>query len=164
MKSIKLLSGVILYALLLLNASCQKENEKPDPCKGVNCLNGGVCNDGTCDCPLYYEGNNCGTEVRQKYFGQFNGTLYVTSQGTSSARSTTISSNPSGPGYLKWDNMNVSLSDNNGNFILPYQYVNDGNEYYAEGTGTVNSTHLLVNFSITLLNGDHHTFTFIGDK
>lgn len=30
-----------------------------DPCKNVDCKNGGVCNDGSCDCPPGYSGAQC---------------------------------------------------------------------------------------------------------
>lgn len=35
-------------------SSCKK-----DPCEDVNCLNGGVCDDGTCICPDGYSGPRC---------------------------------------------------------------------------------------------------------
>lgn len=41
-----------MFVLLILN-SCI------DPCKGVGCLNGGVCNEGECLCPEGFIGENC---------------------------------------------------------------------------------------------------------
>tara|TARA_B100000963_G_scaffold302195_1_gene275035 strand:- start:170 stop:838 length:669 start_codon:yes stop_codon:yes gene_type:complete len=46
---------LLVFALLQLN-SCKK-----DPCETVICLNGGVCNDGLCDCPDGYSGTQCET-------------------------------------------------------------------------------------------------------
>lgn len=54
---------LILLVSIFLNYSCSDEPEFIDPCEGVVCLNGGVCNDGTCDCPDGYYGVNCENEV-----------------------------------------------------------------------------------------------------
>jgi hypothetical protein len=32
---------------------------KRDECESTNCLNGGICVDGTCECPAGYNGTNC---------------------------------------------------------------------------------------------------------
>jgi hypothetical protein len=45
---------------------------KKDPCKDVTCQNGGVCNDGTCQCATGYQGTNCETEVRAKFIAVYN--------------------------------------------------------------------------------------------
>ena len=37
--------------------------EKTDPCENIRCLNEGVCNNGTCDCPSGYTGNRCQTKI-----------------------------------------------------------------------------------------------------
>ena len=42
-----------------------------DACEVVICLNDGVCNDGTCDCILGFEGDTCGVEARTKFFGSY---------------------------------------------------------------------------------------------
>jgi len=39
--------------ILLLCAACT------DPCKDTNCLNGGNCIEGNCNCPTEYTGSNC---------------------------------------------------------------------------------------------------------
>jgi hypothetical protein len=46
---------MLVFALLQLN-SCKK-----DPCETVICLNGGICDDGLCDCPDGYSGTQCET-------------------------------------------------------------------------------------------------------
>jgi len=45
--------SVFLFTLLLL-ASCSS-----DPCEEVTCLNGGTCDDGSCDCPDGWTGTDC---------------------------------------------------------------------------------------------------------
>lgn len=50
----------LLFVLTLFSASfsgCK------DPCKDAVCLNGGICDDGDCECPLGYTGDHCETEV-----------------------------------------------------------------------------------------------------
>ncbi len=44
-----------LIFILLVQSSCS------DPCEEVNCLNGGICIEGDCDCPDNFIGNNCET-------------------------------------------------------------------------------------------------------
>jgi hypothetical protein len=44
--------------LLLFFVSC----EKADPCESKTCLNGGTCNDGTCQCTERWTGEDCGAQ------------------------------------------------------------------------------------------------------
>ena len=46
--------------------SCNK-----DKCKGVSCLNGGVCHGGTCTCTVGYGGANCSVPWRNKFLGSW---------------------------------------------------------------------------------------------
>lgn len=50
-----LLSVLLVFIAVTYNA-CS------DPCKNVNCVNGGACNDGSCTCPEGYEGRYCETK------------------------------------------------------------------------------------------------------
>ncbi len=36
---------------------------KDDPCEGVQCLNGGTCENGECECTPMWRGKNCGEQV-----------------------------------------------------------------------------------------------------
>lgn len=51
---------ICFIALTMMFSACKKEE---DPCKGVNCLNGGECNDGTCICPTGWSGEFCETST-----------------------------------------------------------------------------------------------------
>lgn len=53
MKSNLILTSTFLLLLSVL-FSCT-----PDPCKDVNCQNGGTCIEGECACPAGYTGDNC---------------------------------------------------------------------------------------------------------
>lgn len=46
-----------ICSLALLIISCSKE--KADPCEDIICYNGGVCVDGSCDCPPPFTGPQC---------------------------------------------------------------------------------------------------------
>lgn len=49
---------ILIFTLFLIffHISCS------NPCRKVECQNGGVCVDGTCDCPAGYTGENCQTD------------------------------------------------------------------------------------------------------
>lgn len=49
-----LLAAGLLLAIVLLSGC------KADPCENRTCINGGVCVDGTCDCPEGFIGPDCG--------------------------------------------------------------------------------------------------------
>ena len=51
-------STALFAALLLLVTACKDD----DPCQDTKCQNGGVCLDGTCDCPDGFSGPNCDVE------------------------------------------------------------------------------------------------------
>jgi hypothetical protein len=45
----------------VLYTSCRKEQPATDPCTGISCVNGGICDGGKCICPTGFEGRFCGT-------------------------------------------------------------------------------------------------------
>jgi len=55
----KLLFVTMVAASIILVNACKKK----DKCENTVCLNGGICNDGTCSCPTGYTGADCGTQV-----------------------------------------------------------------------------------------------------
>lgn len=52
----------IIGLLILLAIGCTKETP-PDPCAGKTCENGGVCQDGTCNCAPHWTGENCTEQI-----------------------------------------------------------------------------------------------------
>ncbi|MEZ4739540.1 MAG: hypothetical protein R2818_09360 [Flavobacteriales bacterium] len=72
MKLLHLMTIAGLTATMALTG-CKKDD--PDPCDNVTCLNGSTCSNGSCACAAGYEGSTCGTEVRAKFIGAYNGTL-----------------------------------------------------------------------------------------
>lgn len=63
------MKNILIIALAILMAGCAK-----DPCKGLDCLNGGTCDNGTCLCPEGYEGVNCETKKETPQESNFDAT------------------------------------------------------------------------------------------
>ncbi len=60
-----------LFAFATLAFGMFMMNACTDPCKDVECLNGGVCDEGECICATGYEGTDCGVEMRTKFLGSY---------------------------------------------------------------------------------------------
>jgi len=73
-----------LPPLALMAAAC-------DPCNDTQCLNGGSCYDGTCQCAYPFEGDRCQSLEREKFVGRYDityrGSLYKSSLAAPSERS-----------------------------------------------------------------------------
>ena len=65
MKNLKFVALMLVVFTALTFESCK------NPCKDVNCLNGGSCDEdtGECVCTSGYEGANCGAAVNEKFAG-----------------------------------------------------------------------------------------------
>lgn len=61
----------LLLSIVLLTA-CQPT----DPCKEIQCENGGTCADSTCQCPDGYVGSRCEDELRDRLQGNYTVTKY----------------------------------------------------------------------------------------
>ena len=55
-------TGFVLLAIAMIVGSFLFHSCKKDPCANTQCLNGGICTDGTCSCPTGYSGPNCATK------------------------------------------------------------------------------------------------------
>ena len=73
MKQIRWVLGTAFFFVLIASGvvfnACVK-----DPCKGVSCMNDGVCHDGRCKCAPGYEGVYCETRMYEKFIGTWQGT------------------------------------------------------------------------------------------
>lgn len=150
--------------VLALGLQCKKDDPDPipDPCESVDCLNGGSCNDGTCDCGPWYEGADCGQEVRARFFGNYTGTL-ITKNGstTTSALATVIiaTSLTGGADYLKVDNnWNINLTEPGGVFTVPGGQTVNGLAV-TRGYGAFAGNQLILTFG-----GGSQDFTFYGTR
>tara|TARA_B110000444_G_scaffold98296_1_gene93253 strand:- start:3012 stop:3527 length:516 start_codon:yes stop_codon:yes gene_type:complete len=158
----KKLFSFLLTVLLLYSCA--------DPCEGVSCLNGGLCIEGSCLCPDYYEGKNCELEEREKYFATYNGTTtYSDTQGNTNtyADSKEVSSSNKGVAYIKF-NGEVSAVLNHhaaGVFDIPSQSpLNPAlADSYFSGSGNFSGNDLTYSIAVEN-NGEIVMISFTGTK
>lgn len=140
---------------------------KKDLCETTSCLNGATCNEGTCECAVGYEGENCGTEMRQKFLGLYTGTMTVAGQ----TGNYQVEINASSQGadkvniVLVLDNHTYKGEVVNGNSVnIPQQlvYTQQGT-YTVEGSGNLNGSQLILNWNATD-QGQSLTYNFSGTK
>ena len=60
-----LITIFVLITAILFIPSCSS-----DPCEEISCLNGGICTEGTCDCPPGWSGDDCSV-VDFDFVGRF---------------------------------------------------------------------------------------------
>ncbi len=151
---IKKLTLLATTALLLGITGCKKDKDNEeviDPCDGVTCLNGGTCDNGACLCPAGYEGLDCGTEARSKYYGNwqvsneacttvFPGTytITITAGGNSGIDSVEIT------GLFHIPNP-VTAGVSGNNLIIPSQPFSFAT---ISGSGTLSGTTLTLNYTM----------------
>lgn len=76
MKSKYLLTTYLCVAIAaLFNLQCSNKDEGSNACALTNCLNGGICSNGNCNCPAWYEGSKCEKEFRTQFLGVYAGTF-----------------------------------------------------------------------------------------
>ncbi len=98
MKKLSVLTAGILMMFSL--ATVTFYTSCTDPCKDVECNDpNGTCVEGTCNCEVGYEGDDCGTEERAKFLGTFSvsGTITcpVSGNGTITGTVFTVSNSSS---------------------------------------------------------------------
>lgn len=139
--SMKKILSIVVTLLFLWNCSS-------DPCEDITCLNNGVCVDGICDCADWYEGLNCETERREKYFGDYFGIMTRFEQGGTytDTATTNVSTDSKGVNFLLFDNllsielikeMQIEL-DGRAEFNIPLVLITDpdnGDSNYFTGSG-----------------------------
>ncbi len=149
-KTIFLLIFMALSTSVMFNA-CKDDN----PCDGVDCKNGGICNNGNCACLTGYEGTDCGTETRAKFLAAYNctntcfsGVQYQQSISPSSVEvSKMIISNLGNTAGL-----NVVARATGGSvFTIDNQTVSDasGDSWTISGTGALTGAIVTANVSYT---------------
>jgi len=155
----KKIFSIVVTLLFLWNCSS-------DPCKDITCLNNGVCVEGICDCADWYEGLNCETERRDKYFGDFSGIMTRVEQGSTYTNPTTcnLSKDSKGVSFLLLDNL-LSLElikeqqielDGRAEFNIPLVLFTDpdnGDSNYFTGSGLFIGTSTF-EFDLTATNID----------
>ncbi len=69
----KICNIILLVMTLSVFVACEGD----DPCENITCLNEGICDNGSCDCPVGFEGDTCEVEYRDRILG-----LYTYDSGT----------------------------------------------------------------------------------
>ena len=135
---------------------------KPDACKDMTCLNGGVCESGDCLCAVGYEGLNCATEQRQAFIGNYSVTdncnlgsfNYQISIIADSETAVEITLNNLGD--FDFDIIGV-VSGSSVTFT-----GQSGTNSTINGTGTLADGTLVINYTLTTNGGQTLTCTLTG--
>jgi hypothetical protein len=155
-----------MISSILALSSCAK-----DPCIDTTCYNNGVCNDGTCICADWYEGVDCSTEEREKYFGIYLGTAQLFDSDNNlvntSVSSLTLSAGNTinvitGDGQFPL----VLSSSGSGSYDIPVTQIYDadlGGNIYLQGSGTLTSSTATMIAQMEF-QGDILLYSFTGNK
>lgn len=154
----------IMVTVALLFSSCAK-----DPCLDVTCLNDGQCDDGTCLCADWYEGADCGTEERVKYYGNYIGAMNFYDSNGDLIQSSQVSipvAEGNSINSLDSEGLPFVLTvSGSGSFNIPITQINDptvGNTFW-QGFGSFNGNALTFNGTFDV-QGETLSFTFSGTK
>jgi hypothetical protein len=127
--------------VLLLVTSFFFQSCTLDPCDAQVCMNGGICEDGDCDCPEGYSGESCETVWRTKMLGTY---TYSESCSNFTAQASALahSSDPLKFTFSYTDPIGLvqyelTMTGEN-TFELPNQVGGSNSNYYPiEGTGSI---------------------------
>lgn len=147
--------GLTVAVLASAAVGCKKEDK--DPCDKVVCQNGGSCNNGNCSCATGYEGTTCGTEMRAKFIGLYNGTL--TCSGTANTVNMTINNSSAGiTSVVFGDGVDTWIGTVNESSVnITTQTISGG--VTISGSGQISGLILTLN-----LNLSGNTCTYTGTK
>ena len=158
------------FKLLLLSAFFVMTSCTSDPCLDVTCFNDGVCDDGTCLCVDWYEGADCSTEERSKYYGEYTGDLFKSNQSSGSTityQGTTFSIT-AGTDITRLFSGDLPLVLNNSgssSFTIPPTQLTDNAGTFStwEGTGYFTEDGISITGTQTYSTATY-SFTFNGIK
>lgn len=164
-----MIKPLISYVLILtLVVSCK------NPCDTITCFNGGTCDDGTCLCPNWYEGDYCETEQRTKFLGNYSGKFTVTYSPTvQDIQNGTISftQSPQGIEYLNSSyNMNSTFKLTTNSYsdieLIPINTSAGQTVITTTGQGAFKGDSVIISFTFfnNSLNAVSATGTFKGIK
>ncbi|HBH06580.1 MAG TPA: hypothetical protein DDX92_08265 [Flavobacteriales bacterium] len=159
MKISKLFFPLLFVTLFF---SCQK-----DKCEGVTCENGGICNDGNCNCLFMYDGNRCQDETRTAYYGTYIGES-TADNGSPYPDTVILSTNNKGLEYLTWEtefnDLDVILVERK-NANVPEQVFLDAGIYVVKvsGSATFDNSTLQMQFLVDF-PGNPENVSFVGTK
>lgn len=140
------LSLILGLSTAMVFTACKKD----DPCDNVVCQNGGSCNDGSCSCATGFEGSTCGTEVRAKFIGSYNGNFAC--PGNNSTVNMTISNSAQGITSVVFsDGFDTWIGTVNGSSVaIATQTISGGTTISGSGQLAGNILTLNLNLSGTI--------------
>lgn len=158
----------LFLLFLLLSSSLIGCKEK---CADVNCLNGGVCNDGTCTCPIGYDGEFCQDEARTKFLGNYSVHEEISSSSGNTSKDYTCSivTNGTDKFAIKFTNLyNYSSCPNGNNEVeatVSGNNITIANQPLCwpntEGSGSINGTTITLNYTNTLSGAPGYPQTIV---
>lgn len=149
-------SFLVIIAIVFSSCEKQEQNFGPTtfykPCEDVLCLNGGICRDGNCDCPIGFEGNKCETRAVDKFVGSYEA-FDDCFQNAQTAYAASVSSDFSpvneltltGFGALCPNDLKAYIIGEKTNFNIPFQQTCQN--YWVTGQGNISGSVLNVNLS-----------------
>ncbi len=158
-KLVAVATFIFVSMIAVVFSSCEKQdvNYGPTtfykPCEDVFCLNGGICHDGNCDCPVGFEGTKCEIRSVDKFIGTYESfdACYMNAQQsyTATVQSdftpiTELTLKGLAPTFCSND-ITAQIVLHKTNFNIPFQKT-CGN-YYVSGEGNINGDLLNVNLS-----------------
>lgn len=161
---------VSLFVLVLVSA-CNKGDIKYNdttlvrPCDNVICLNGGNCVDGTCYCPVGYEGVKCETRWNQKFVGNYKvadacytgaDIYYYASIQANSNQATGLTLSNVGT-FCPSGTLQAVVKVEKTAFEIPFQ--KGCGDLYISGYGNINPNLQFINVYLTARDSVNHTST-----
>jgi len=146
---IKFFPFLIMFLLLLLGG-CK------DECDSVNCLNGGTCDEGNCNCTSGFEGDLCQTATRDKFFGTYN--VNESCDFGNDTYQMVVTASGAGPNRILLNNFFnigvIATGTVSGNSVnLPSQTANvQGQSWTFNGSGQIVGSVLTLSFTASVGN------------
>lgn len=118
----------------------------------INCLNGGVCESGLCECAIGYEGDSCQTLMRAKFLGSW-GVSDDCSQSGTATYSVTLTASPNAVNQVLisnfWDAFtNSVVATVDSTTITIAEQEPDGDDFFVNGSGTLSGTTITITYNI----------------
>jgi len=113
-------------------------------------------------CPTGFEGDNCNSEIRVKFYGTYAGTL--TGGGQSEASQSTLTEFAGDVEKITWDQDAYLKISGSTTFDIPNQQVQaSGNTITLEGNGSLDGNKITMDFKASM-SGVTVDFNFVGTK